>query len=184
MASTRLTNETRRIIRDRMLEHGFAAREKALKDQEHVLAREVYDALHPKAVQDAMASLPNGYLDTDTDIVAHVDGQRHYLVYAPGVELREATNGASLSILGNTALGKKLIAHAKAKGLCESEKKKAQHEASGILASVSSLQKLLTVWPAVESFTTDIGATGRPVTALALPIKALNKALGLPPGAK
>ncbi len=184
MATTRLTNDLRHTIAKRAIEHGFAKREAALLAEEHVLARSAYDLLYPKKIQDAMNALPNGFFPTDGGLTVFVEGRRHGLVYAPGIELREAANGDCLKVRAADSFGKKVVALAEAKENFIAERKAARHEANSVLASVSSLARLLEVWPAVESFTKDIGSSGKPITALAVPIKKLNTTLGLPPDAK
>ena len=56
--------------------------------------------------------------------------------------------------------------------------------AEAVAASVTTLEKLLQVWPEIESFTQDSAKADKPVVALAVPIHDLNKALKLPPKAK
>jgi hypothetical protein len=169
MASTRLTNPMRTIIRDRMLDHAFSAREKALAAQQHALAREVYDRLYPKEVQKLMNALPEGYLSTDDDLMVVISGEYHTLKYAPGIRLREASDSRRLAILSSDPLGERILAANREDTRLMADKRKQRDDIWGVLTSVSTLNKLLEMWPEVESFTTDLGSISKPIVALARP---------------
>jgi hypothetical protein len=130
--------------------------------------------------QKAMQSLPSGYLPENNYISLYINGQYTQLYLYE--QRRVAESRESLSLTSSDPLAIEIRDHRSRTEKVEQDFRKAEGQARAVLASVTTLQKLLDVWPEVEAFTKDFGAEGKPVTALALPIKTLNAALGLPPG--
>lgn len=182
MATIRLTNDIRRVIVKRLNEHAFDKREAALLAEEHALAAKVYDAIYPAKHQKTMTALPKGYLPTRNEVTIYVGGARI------GLDLSEervcGCNTERFAVAASDPLGKAALDFAKKKETLADERSAAGREARSVLNSVTSVGKLREVWPEIDAFVKDIGPESRPVTALAKPIAALNRSLGLPPGAK
>lgn len=68
----------------------------------------------------------------------------------------------------------------KAQDDLDAEKSKAKSSAEAVLNSVTTVKKLIEVWPEVEQFARPF-AVESPSRAIALPIRELNARLGLPP---
>ncbi len=182
MGSIRLTNDIRRIILKRLDEHAFAKREAELKAEEHALAERIYAASYSPKVRAAMEALPKGILPTRDDVWIYVDG-RHLAPDLPSERpCADDTERHRFAVLGSDPIGAATLAHYKKVTTLANDRDKARREAAGVLNSISTLTKALEIWPEIESFTRDFGIAGKPVTALAIPIKALNVSLGLPPG--
>ena len=177
----RLTNEHREEIARRAIAHGFDVREALLRKEENALAARVYDLAYPAAVRRAMKALPPGFLDTKDSIFARTGGESHWLHFAKGMPVG---NLETVRLAADDKLAVEIAAHARRSEACAAEKRTACREVAAVLASVATLVRLIEVWPEVESFTEGVGGGGKPVTALAKPIKAINVALGLPPGEK
>lgn len=175
----RLTNDLREVLVARIIAHGFDARAVALLDEEHALARRLYDHRYPAKHQKVMESLPKGFMPEDEHMRVYVGGEHHQ--FELGACLRQAaTPPDRFALAADDKIGALCLDVARRKDALESERRKATSEARHVLRNVSSLAKLLEVWPAVASFTKGIGGD-KPVTTLARPIATLNSTLGLPP---
>ena len=181
--SRRLTNDDRKLIRERILEHAFSKRAKALAAEENALADAAYDRIYSKKVRDAMAALPRGFLVEDEEIYANVAGRRFCLKLT---EPRRARAGYALNnsdkcfnVLADDALGMKILAHGDAKKALQAEREKALSSIRAALASMSTVKQCIERWPEIRAFVEDLEK--KPVTALAIPLRDLNRTLGLPP---
>lgn len=173
MSTVRLTNYIRETVLARLLKHAFEAREKALEKDKHAFARQVYDAIYPAAIQKAMKALPKGYLPTDGDLKVSFDGKYTHVYFGESrlVAKCHEYNAA------------KVFEPKKIEDALKAEKSKAKSSAEAALNSCTTVKKLIEVWPEVEPFVKDFATTSQS-RALALPIKELNKSLGLPPEGK
>ncbi len=136
----------------------------------------------PEKIRKAMEALPDGFVDTEENMRLAVGGECFWLAFGGSRRVANGGDRARLSLAAADPLAKELIDFRRREKATRDERATARREADAVLASVSSLARLLEVWPAVESFTGDIAASGKQITALAVPIKSLNKVLGLPPG--
>ncbi len=182
MASIRLTNDTRRLIANRAVEHGFAKREAAIVKEQHALAAKVYDRAYPAKTQKLMETLPKDILRESDTIYFHVGGQYRQVTLAAAK--RMGHDRGDLKLAADDKLSEECFDFWRREKELRAERDTARREANAVLRSVTTLEKLLKVWPEVVSFTQDIGVSGQQITALAIPIKDLNVKLGLPPGSK
>lgn len=181
--SRRLTNDDRRTIRKRLLEHAFAKREAALLKEENVLAAAAYDRVYPKKIRDLMAALPEGFLSEDESIRATVDGRQFDLKFSEPRRGRHGsphyTTAKFFNVLGDDALGTKILAHANAEKALKEEQDKASSNIRAALLAMTTVKQCIERWPEARVFVEDLEK--KPVTALAIPLRDLNRALGLPP---
>ncbi len=182
MASIRLTNDTRHLIAKRAVAHGFDKKEAALLAEERALAAKVYDREYPAKIQKMLEALPNGIVRESDTIRFHVAGQYRMITLAKAK--RRGVDCDGLKLAADDKLAVECFDFWRREKAFKEARDLARREANAVLASVTTLARLLQVWPEVESFTQDIGASGQPITALAIPIKDLNVKLGLPPGGK
>jgi len=181
--SRRLTNDDRNVIRKRLIEHAFAKREEALLKAEHVLAAAAYDRIYPKKTRDLMAGLPDGFLQEESCVWANVNGQRVGLKLASERRVRRGYHGDTpdkcLNVLSDDALGIKILDHVKAEKALKEEMSKAKENVRAALSSMTTVKQCIERWPEARTFVEDLEK--KPVTALAIPLRDLNKTLGLPP---
>lgn len=180
MACIRLTNSIRQSIKNRILDHGFSKREIEFEAYESKLAEKIYDRIYSDKHQALMATMPEGFLDTRSHAHFYINGES-FNYELPGV-YRCASNIEALSMSSDDKLASLCLDHRAKKKAFLAEKQEASSQARAVLASVSTLAKLLEIWPEIEKFTAEVGGVEKPITALAIPIKSLNLSLGLPPG--
>lgn len=179
MASTKLTNSMRDAIVQRVLDHAFGDRERALKETEHRLAAKAYDRLHPKKIREAMAALPRDYLPMDDSIIVSVSGCRHRLRLPEHRPAPSGYDARRLSLMSDDKLSIEITKFASDHEALENERREAEKNARAVLDSVTTLARLVQVWPEVEVFAADLET--KPVVALAVRMDDLNAALRLPP---
>ena len=180
--AVRLTNFIREQILAAVLKHAFEAREKALEAEKFALGDAVYNDIYPEPLRKQMAALPDGFLPTDSDVKVQFEGQRFTHVYF-GERRRIARTheyNAARVYEAKHPLTVRYDAWKKAQDDLNAEKSKAKSSAEAVLGSVTTVKKLIEVWPEVEQFARPF-AVESPSRAIALPIKDLNKSLGLPP---
>jgi hypothetical protein len=183
MASVRLTDTSRSEILKRALQHAFGKRQKALGEEEHKLALKVYEHVYPKKHRELMAQLPRNYFSWRGNVYCYAGGEGHSLTFEQPKPFGDSVERASFG--HDEALGQAVVAFARKKESLKREIDQRREEVRAVLSSVTTLARLLEVWPEIETFTKGIAAAGsKPVTALAIPIRDLNVHLGLPPGAR
>ncbi len=181
MATVRLTKYVREQILNALLAHAFDAREKALEAEKFALGDAVYNDIYPEPLRKQMAALPDGFLLTDSDVKVQFDGQRFTHVYFGERRLIAKSHEYSAARVYDAKhpLTARYDAWKKAKDDLDTEKSKAKSSAEAVLGSVTTVKKLIDVWPEVEPFAAPFNKES-PCRAVAVPIQKLNAALGLP----
>lgn len=178
----RLTETIKRNILERALKHGFEKKEAELKERQHNLGLAVYNDVYSKKTQIAMAALPAGYLREDSSIMIRFgstesracwDGkkriaEKHYGSYAIA-KVYDATHKLTEQFCG----------YDKERGLLYAERRQAKDNVLAILNSVATLKRLQEVWPECVPFIKDYLTINKPMLPT-IPVKAVNKQLGLP----
>lgn len=180
--AVRLSNYIREQVLNAVLKHAFEAREKALEAEKFALGDAVYNDIYPEPLRKQMAALPDGFLPTDGDVKVQFEGQRFTHVYF-GERRRIAKSheyNAARVYDAKHPLTARYDAWKKAQDDLDAEKSKAKSSAEAVLNSVTTVKKLIEVWPEVEQFARPF-AVESSSRAIALPIRELNARLGLPP---
>lgn len=180
--AVRLSNYIRKQVLNAVLKHAFEAREKALEAEKFALGDAVYNDIYPEPLRKQMDALPDGFLPTGGDVKVQFEGQRFTHVYF-GERRRIAKSheyNAAVVYDAKHPLTVRYDAWKKAQDDLDAEKSKAKSSAEAVLESVTTVNKLIQVWPEVEQFARPF-AVESPSRAIALPIKDLNARLGLPP---
>lgn len=180
--TVRLNKFIRDQILDLMLTHAFGAREKELDKEKYALGNAIYEDVYPEETRKLMESLPGGFLASVGSLKIQFDGRNFTHVHF-GEKRRVAYHhqyNAAKAYDGKHPLSKRLTAYQKAKDQLSSERANAKVDARAVLDSVTTVKKLMEVWPECAEFARPFAAES-PSRAVALPIKELNKALGLPP---
>ena len=177
---TRLTNDLRRVILKRIFEHAFTARDAAMEVEERAVARKVYEHEHPAKIRAAMAVLPKGFMCEDDYIDVRIDGQARRLQLGGTYQISRTVVHGHVALASSEPIGAEVKAFHVKKAAYEDEKEKRKREARTIVFAASSVKRLIETWPAVETLVSDMKGE-KAVTALALPMRDLNAALGLPP---
>lgn len=184
MASTRLNNELRRVVRRRILEHAFGKRRQEFAIKEYALGDRLYDHLHTPKQKEAMRALPEEFFKREDHISVSIDGQYHKIDLRESriVSYHAACHRTAFS--SSTPLGSDLLSFVIEKQKLTDEERRAGKNAWAVLESCHTVSGLIKTWPEVAEFCKDLEKSPTPTcTALALNLPALNLELGLPPDA-
>lgn len=166
MDQVRLTNFIRQYVLDGLIAKRFSAEDKALKKEKLEFGTKAYRATYPEWKR--MAGLPKGWMSDYGSFTVRLNGERHSLRTDKEIRLPVSERERQLSpdvVVEFRNLLKK-------EELFESQRDSAVQAARSVLWSVSTLKRLLEVWPEAEPFLPkDLAQT---TTALALPISQLN----------
>ncbi|MFA7063687.1 MAG: Nmad5 family putative nucleotide modification protein [Methanomethylophilus sp.] len=180
--AVRLTKFIREQILNALLKHSFEAREKDLNERKQAFAKEIYNDVYPPKVRAAMAALPAGFLPTCNGLKVSFEGGRYTYVYF-GERLpiaRDHECYVAKVYPPEHPFAARFIALDREEKDLKREKDEAKNNAKAVLESVTTVKKLIDLWPEVETFARPYAAesTSR---AVALPTRELNARLGLPP---
>lgn len=187
MTTVRLSNDLRDKIAKELMARAFDKREAALKQTEGKLAKDIYLSLYPAAVRRKMTSLGQHFFETTSHITVQAggdfirlnlpeafDGKReqvligeHHSGYHHVMEVYDAKHEFTNRI--------RTLQYAKTK--LKEDKEQARAEVRGALFSVSTVNRLIKVWPEVEPVVKKLVPTKSGLPAL--PIEALNSRFGL-----
>jgi len=180
--NVRLNDRMRRVILDRLTQHAFQAAREEIDRERAALATAVYDDVYPPDVQRKMGRLPEGFLETNSQICVNMGGQsvridvkdrpvafRHHYFSAAA----KAFPASHPFTLRHNDL------HARTLKLGE-ESSKARAQAKAALESCVTCRQLVEAWPEAEPFVRDFVTAKSPQSvALAVQVKDLNRQFGL-----
>ncbi|WP_420959336.1 Nmad5 family putative nucleotide modification protein [Brucella sp. IR073] len=184
---SRITKYTRDAIASSAIAFAFDPKEKALKQIEHELAREVHAYLFPKDIIHIARSLPKGWIRHISTLKLNAAG--HAIDVAAGEELPVPATDKN----GNTAgsygyltgaippgdLADRLQGHAQVKEKLRDERKSARRQLDAMLAEITTIKKLAEAWPEGEPFYSKYLEREAPQVP-ALRVDEINEMLGLP----
>jgi len=200
--ATRLTKDIRDSILTEVLRHRFQDRIEVLIADRAYFAEKVYNDIYRKADREKMEALPNGWLPNNTSIgVQFGDGGHRYTtvlfdgaVYGEVGRVRAKTDKPRERVKRRVPYKhshgcvkvyepahKLSVEHQKLEGRFDELKQDyetAKRQASAALASVSTINRLVEVWPEIEPFARKYDET--PPKLPAVPTSELNKLLDLP----
>lgn len=180
MATVRLSNYIKETVISSLLSHAFDEREKALDKEWFALGDAVYQDLYPEDVQKKMKALPSGFLPVDDDVRVSFGGDFTRVYFGENRMLSRAHQANAARVYDDKhPLSVRHAAFRKAKDALSLEKSGAKSSAQAILDSVTTVKKLIEVWPEVEPFVKQFQQTDTGRYLPALPIKDLNARLGL-----
>ena len=200
---TKLTNHIRESLLKKLLTRAFNARVNDLLDRRKAFAVKVYEDALGKDLK-LVKSLPDGWLPTDDDFKVQIAGQVQGLYfsgsiggcglssefYACGVSadriFKPFPNNKKQQVLkvfeNNHPFSVEFTALVNETTDLKDEISKASRTAQAALDSVTTVKKLIEVWPEVEVFAKPYLEHGdRQAILPAIPRAALNTALNLPP---
>lgn len=181
MATVRISNYMKEQVISRLLKHAFEEREKSLQAKWYALGDAVYQDLYPADLQKKMNALPAGFLPMDDDVRVSFGGNFTRVYFGENRLLARSHQSNAARVYDDKhPLSVRHDAYRSAKDQLEEETRKAKSSAQAILDSVTTLKKLIEVWPEVEPFVEDFKQTDSGRYLPALPVQDLNARLGLP----
>jgi len=196
---TKLTNWMREAIVKAVVAHRFADAALEIVQKRAALAAKVYDDLYSEADRKKMAALPNGWLPEDYDIGVQFGAGRGYenlpfngSLYGKvssvlpdpidRVTRRMAyhhTRGCARVYEPDEAIVAEYNSIAAAAQSLSDEIETAQRQATAAVSSVSTIKRLIEVWPGIEPFAAKYEDEAKP-NLPALPTAQLNALFKLP----
>lgn len=180
--TVRLTKHIKDRIRRRLIVHAFEEREKANAAGFHQLADAVYHDLYPEALLKQMNAMPGGFLPEDTDVSVCFEQVERFarLWYSNRRRVAQKhTSNAAKVYEENHEFSKWYAKLDAEKKKIKEERRGAEQSAMAVMDNVTTLKRLIEVWPEVEPFARDFLVSAQSGTLPALPIGDLNKRLGL-----
>lgn len=179
MATTRLNKNTRQQLLMLMLEKGMEEFEKQLSKDEAKLAIRAYNKLYTASERKKMYDLPVGWLSTRYDIQVSLRAGNAYTSLEFDTERRfqDQTERCSLVLEPDDPLGASIAEHIADKRDNREKRQQLKSQLRCVLHSVTTVKKLLEVWPEAAQFTEQLDLSEPQLPAL--PIDDLNKKLGL-----
>lgn len=179
--TVRLTNHMRESIRDALLEHRFAEEEKAVEAAFFEVADKMYNHFFSTKDQELMASLPQGWLPTDNDIHVRLGSSgQDFVVPDMSYSRRFPYNlhDRWQSLDDEHPLVEEYKAIRDRKNALRKARTEAKKQVWAVLSTITTANKLLTVWPEAKPFVEKY--IDEPAPQLpALPIGTLNNLLKL-----
>lgn len=181
--SEKLTKGQKDLMKNAIVRHRFDIEEEKFKKQENSLGSKIYSDLFPKKQREAMAALPKGWLPTTSSLYVkfggnyfHVDCPENVIPYDSRnnvLKVYEVSHDFSIEmeeiVQGRTNL--------------REEKRKLEAQITAIMDSVTTANKLKSVWPEISEFVDKFAPQGKK-SLPAVVINDLNKKLNLPPEEK
>jgi hypothetical protein len=204
MASNRLTNSIRQSIVTDLIKHAFLDRAQAQLDAECLLIKQIWDDIIG-AKQSIIDSAPTGWFQKGSSFKIAIDREvtRLNLIkgFSSGYNCRLKLVGAKVASTGDISmpynaacnsclknyesdsiLGKRLQDLTASHDLLSEAIDSSQRTAKATLLSVSSITKLIDIWPECAVFAEPYRTNGEQKAILpAIPRAELNAALCLPP---
>jgi len=191
MKSVRLTNNRREVILSNLLKDKFIVPIDEFKEKQSSIAEDVYTEFFGRAAIKRMYSLPRGWMEERPTFSAKLGGYSHHFTvgedWKRSVEYKEKCyqnrwcvrmpTDASIMLPADHKLSIEYQKAEDAKAKINESRAHAYAQASSVLLSVSTLKRLMEVWPEVGPY---VPADMYEEQVLpTLPIQSLNETFGL-----
>lgn len=180
MSAIKLNTHIRGKLLQAMLLKGIEAEEKHVQEMEHLTAETVYKALYKPEDLARINALPDGWLATRTDIRVKI-GTSGYnyrsLDFAAPRRFLDSTGECAMALNARDELAGIIEDYIRERDRVMAKKEQLKESLQAVLNSVTTIGRLLEVWPEARVFTESLDLS-RPQLP-ALPIKSLNKQLGI-----
>lgn len=181
MSTIRITVSMKDAIVSRLMTHAFNQREQELISADLELGNQIYADVYSPDTIAKFNEFPEGYFPEETDLAVRFQGVKDYvkvnfsrrrIAYCHDrgvVKVYDNDNEFTREYDRLSDIRKKL----------EDDKKRVRREAQAIIESVTTLKKLIEIWPEVKPFVA--GLDEQDIRNLPMiPIRELNRELGLP----
>lgn len=178
---TRLTQYVKDQVLEHLLDRAFGARTKELEKAAGELTDLMYDFLVPPDLQKQMDKLPKGSFPVVGGIYVKVNSDYHTRGFAKPKQNRAVPyhmKGTAQIIPDNSDLAKEHHRLTLLRDALKEEKREAKAAARSALDSVTTVKRLIELWPEVEPFIIKVAGPA-PSNQLAVPVDVLNQKLGL-----
>lgn len=180
MATVRLNKMIKDVVKTRLIKKVFEDGQEKLKKAKARFGNKLYNDVYSLKERKAMEAMPEGFLKTSTslkvqfqDVFTHVHFDRRPIAAKHDYSCCKVYDAKDPLCLEWVELKR-------TEDQLEKEKRKAEVDIGVVLDQVTTLKRLLKIWPEVEPWVKDFAEPPVDRTNLpALPISELNKTLGL-----
>jgi hypothetical protein len=185
MTSVKLTKSIREFISDKIIQDAFKEKFESLNKQANELACLVYYDLYPKKQIQQMEALPKGWLPEKSTVTAQFGtSSRGYVTLELGFEIKvphEGYRGCSKVYDDEHEFTEKYGEYSAFREEITEQKRKATTKTNAVLDSVTTTNKLRSIWPEIENYIAEAERNFSTGVNLPAPIILdLNKDLNLP----
>ena len=186
MRSVRLTESMRYAIQGAMIAQRFKAEEERLKREERELALAVYRDIYPGDVRTLLSRVPEGFLLRSESVLVSFDGEMKLLNFGERLPVKQEHDRhrcAAKVYAGGDPLTVRFTQLRGEDEVMKAQMAEARASIKAVLSSVTTIKKLIAVWPEAEPFAAPYNSTqgdATAVRALTVPLPKLNALLGLP----
>lgn len=174
----RLTNESRKIILNRLIAHRFDKQRDALLEREYALANECYDTVFDPKTRALLSELPHGWTPRRTVYTGRVAGCWVDLSFGEDKPWPCSSNVESLT--HNDPVTQKVLDFINDRKDHATAREAAANAIKGTLSSYGTLARLVEAWPEIEPFCYGLGPVRKNLPAIQT--DKLNALLDLPVG--
>lgn len=188
MATVRLSTMIKEIVEERLLKNAFEKREQALKKAQHRFAGKIYNDVYSLKERKAMAGMPDGFMETSSSLKVQFRGDFTHVHFGESRRIaskhkyncsKHKYNCSKVYDANDPLCDEHVKLKQEADDL-EREKREARVDLNAVLDRVTTVKRLIELWPEVEPWVKDfieppIDSKNLPC----LPISELNKTLGL-----
>ncbi len=148
----KLTKEIKANIVENAVRGTLGDRLKQLETERNALAEIIYNAVYPADIQAAMAKLPDTFFVENANMRFMLDGKHEHDVTLNSSRKVGAVhsyryNSPLLEVSTTNAMGQRFLAYTTARKQYYDDRIKLRDAMEALLAGISSIKKLLEVWP-------------------------------------
>lgn len=176
--SVRLTKEIRKAITSKILKYTFDARFADLSTEESAIAEAVYADLYSNTVLSQMKAMPSGFLPTNNELRIRFTNLHTYLKLKENRLMADKHYKNWITYGADHPLTERWLQFENTKKSLNSERDNLSSHIRAVLASVTTIKKLIEIWPEIKEFAEPFEKEPI-VTAVSFPIQELNTRLGL-----
>lgn len=186
MRSVRLTESMRCAIRGAMIAHRFKAEEEQLKRDERELALAVYHDIYPDKLRALLNQVPADFLHHSESVLVSFAGEMKTVNFGDRLPVKREPDRYRCAAKVYAEGEPLTVRYAQLKerdDRLKAQMSEARASTKAILWSVTTINKLIAVWPEAEPFAAPYNSTqgdATAVRALTVPLPKLNALLGLP----
>lgn len=181
--SVRLSKHIKERLKVRLLDNAFKPKMDANRAAFRALGDDIYNDLYPEKVRKQMEAMPDGFLPTDSDVsVSFEQVDRYTRAYWNGqrrIASKHHNRHAAKVYEEKHDFTQRYAKLKEEREALRNQRAEAERSATAVMDNVTTLKKLIEVWPEVEPFARDFLVSAQSGTLPALPIGDLNKRLGL-----
>lgn len=173
----KLTRELREKILKKLLDHRFKNEQDALNKETQAMSAKIYASKYTPELLGLMAQLPKNSFKKLGSFKVRVGDRWEYFRLDTSVEILYSDSQACFDLVPDSAVGKELYNLVGRKNKLHARRSEAYNQVWEVLNSVTTINRLIKVWPETEPFVKEYLFDSP--TLPAVPVQQLNELLEL-----